>query len=292
MKKLIAVLCLTLILVMTFSSAVFADGLTIVGVSPENGKTGLQPQNIAVKVKFSENMMDAAAIERNADKFVIVSEGGTVIPCTLTYNEKKYPDELWAIAESDLESQTKYTFTAKAGIESASGAVLAEDFTTEFHTRDVKKDSTISMVMTFILMGFMIFMTTRSAKNAKIKEDPVEAQKAVIAKMNPYKMSKEKGISLDEAKAEIAKEQEKLKKLEAKAAEEKAKRQQQKEEAMRKYQEQLEAEEEAARHDNNYQVKKAGSLNAHGHATPRAIVKANAKKRAAKEKAAKKAAKK
>ena len=292
MKKTVAILCLALMVVMTFSAVAFADGLEIVGVSPADGGKGLQPQNVAVKVKFSADMMDEAAIAANEKLFSIVDPEGKEIATTITYNEKKFPNELWILAGEDLASTTTYTFTAKAGIKAADGSALGSDFVSTFSTREVKKDSSISMILTVVMMGFMIVMTTRAAKNAKIKEDPVEAQKAALAKMNPYKISKAKGISLEEAKAEIAKEREKLHKLEAKAAEEAAKKKAKMEEEMRRYEAELAAQEEAERHANNFHVKKAGSLHAHGIETPKAIVKANKKKREAAAKAAKKAAKK
>ena len=76
MKRKFSVLCLALaIMLMSFSTA-FASGLEIVKTSPEDGKSGFQPKNMAVKFTFSENMMDEKAIEANKSKFKITDAEG------------------------------------------------------------------------------------------------------------------------------------------------------------------------------------------------------------------------
>ena len=286
---------LTLILLLTFVMAPFAyagDSLAIVSVTPKDGESGKQPQNMAVKVKFSANMMDETAIKINEKLFSIKSaDDGSIQPFTIAYNADKYPDELWLVLDKTLESDTAYVFTAKAGITSADGRALAQDFESGFRTRNVQKDSTISMVMMIAMMGLMFFTSIRAAKKAAT--EAAEKQKGVAAaddaKTNPYKIAKEKNISVEEAKKIVEKEKAKQAKRQAKLDAEKAKYAADYDEQVKAFEAEIRAEMEAERRANNYHVKRAGSMAAKGYAIPRSIVKANKKKREARAKAEKKA---
>ena len=57
MKRITAIITLILLLTVFASSAVFASGLTVTDITPKDGETGKQPQNMAVKVTFSQDMM-------------------------------------------------------------------------------------------------------------------------------------------------------------------------------------------------------------------------------------------
>ena len=56
MKRTGIVLTLILILAMLFAPLCYAGGLSVVKVTPSDGEKGKQPQNMAVKVTFSENI--------------------------------------------------------------------------------------------------------------------------------------------------------------------------------------------------------------------------------------------
>lgn len=303
MKRTAFVLSLILIITALFAPAVFADGeaslvsaggLQIVSTTPRDGERGKQPQNMAVKFKFSENMMDEAKINANKALFEVKDATGSAIGFDIVYNADKYPDELWLILEDTLESNSEYTCTAKAGIASASGSTLASDYTFTFKTRNTKTDNTMSMVLMFVMMGFMMFTTVRSAKKmaeeqaAKAKGLPVDEDKSV----NPYKIAKEKNISLDKANAIVEKEKAKQAKKLAKHEEEKAKYAADYDEQVKKFEAEIRAEMEAERRANNYHVKKPASLKAAGGTVPKSVLKANRKKREARAKEAAKAASK
>ena len=53
MKRLGFILCLSLIVVMMAASMSFAADLTLVQTIPEEGKSDLNPQNVAIKLIFS-----------------------------------------------------------------------------------------------------------------------------------------------------------------------------------------------------------------------------------------------
>ena len=134
--------------------------------------------------------------------------------------------------------------------------------------------------MTIGMMVIMMLATSRAQnkdQEEKTAKGKCTAAPEKLAQSDPYRLAKEKGISVDEAKAQIAKEKEKLDKKNASG-----------ERARAKYvQAQAEREAEIERrlkeiHDASvYKVKGKGSLVAHGGTLPKAVLKKQAKRRKA-----------
>ena len=163
MKRTAAILSIILILAMVLCPMAYAAGLEITKVVPNDGEKGKQPQNMAVKVTFNEKMDDR---ESNAAYFSVKASDGTEIPFQAVHSDK-YPNELWVVLDETLASDTEYSFTAKAGLQSASGNTLGTDFTSSFKTRNVKTDSLISMLMMFGMMGFMFFASSKAERRMR-----------------------------------------------------------------------------------------------------------------------------
>ena len=293
MKKRIPALLIAVLLLLASASAVFADSLTIVDISPADGSKGYQPANMAVKVRFSEDMMDESAIAANKSKFAITGPEGESLPFDIVYNEVKYPDELWLVLQSDLQDDSEYTFTVSPGVVSSSGSTLAEGVTTTFRTRNTKTDNLISMGLMVVMMVGMFAMTARSAKKAQEKEDPKAAERALEDSLNPYKLAKQKGISLAEAQAIVEKEKDKLEKKKAKAEADRVKREEKKAEERKKMEEELEffgrddsELKKELRAEGIYLVKGPKSVREAGGRVPRSVrQRKEAKRRKAAEKA-------
>ena len=257
------------------------------------GAGEIADDGVAVKVRFSEDMMDESAIAANKDKFSITDAEGKELGFDIVYNAQKYPDELWLVLEEDLQPNSEYTFTVKPGVVSSSGSTLAEGMTTTFFTRNVKVDGWISMGLMLVLMVAMFGMTARSAKKAQEKEDPRAAERALEDSLNPYKLAKQKGISLAEAQAIVDKEKEKLERKKAKAEAERIKREEQKAEERKKMAEELEffgtddtELKKELRAEGIYLVKGPKSVREAGGRVPRSVrLRREAKKRKAAEKA-------
>ncbi|MCR4805686.1 MAG: Ig-like domain-containing protein [Clostridia bacterium] len=291
MKKTVSLLCLVLALVMLAGSAVYAGSLEILDISPKDGSKGYQPANMAVKVRFSEDMMDESAIAANKDKFRIDDPEGNAQAFDIVYNASKYPDELWLVLDSDLEADTEYTFTVFPGVVSSSGSTLATGQTTTFRTRNLRTDGFISMGLMALLMVVMFGATARQARKTQEQEDPKAAERALEDSLNPYKLAKAKGISLEEAQAIVAKEREKVERSKAKAEAERIKREE------KKAQQRKEMEEELAelgdsdlrselRQEGIYRVTGPKSITAAGGRIPRSVrMRKEAKRKAAAEKA-------
>ena len=79
MKKRFPALLIAVLLILASASAAFADSLTIVDITPADGSKGYQPANMAVKVRFSEDMMDESAIAANKSKFSITDAEGKAL---------------------------------------------------------------------------------------------------------------------------------------------------------------------------------------------------------------------
>ena len=285
MKRKAALTAIILIIAVLAAQVAFADtlliapapsgGLQIVKTVPADGESGKQITNMAVKIVFSEDVSAEANDEFNAACISIKDPSGNKQQFTIVHHPKS-PNELWCILNGDLAADTEYTVSVSAGVKATSGNILGNLYTFSFKTRNTKIDSTISIVLTFGMMGLMFFATARSQnkkqedKNAKGK-GPVEKQ----SQTDPYRLAKERGISVSEAKDIIAKEKEKLDKKKAST-----------EKARRKYEaEQAEREAEIERrlqeiHDASvYKVKTRGSLAGHGGSIPKAVLRKQAARR-------------
>ncbi len=293
MRKRLPALLAAVLIILASAANVFAAGLEIVDISPADGSKGYQPANMAVKIRFNEDMMSESAIAANQGKFSITDPAGTSLAYDIVYNAAKYPDELWLVLQNDLEADTEYTVTIQPGIVSSSGSTLAEGMTTTFNTRNTRNDGFISMGLMVVLMVVMFGMTARAARKAQEKEDPKAAEKALADSLNPYKLAKQKGISVEEAQALVAKEREKLEKQKAKAEAERIRREELKAEERKKMEEELEffGKDDAAmkrelRSEGIYLVKGPKSIREAGGRIPRSVRQRNeAKRRKAAEKA-------
>ncbi len=284
MKRRAALTAALLILAMLFCQIAFADstliagqGLAVVSTVPDDGEEGKQVSNLAVKIVFNEDVSDTANDTVNASHITIKDPDGKKQTFEITHHPKA-PNELWCILKGDLTANSEYTVTVEAGVKSNSGDVLSAPYTFTFKTRNTKIDNTISIMMTIVMMVIMMLATTRS--QGKQQEEKAAKGKGAIAsekvsQTDPYRLAKEKGISVEEAKALIAKEKEKVDKKNASG-----KRAREKYEAAKAAKE-AEVERRLKEiHDASvYKVKAKGSLVAHGGTIPKAVQKKLAAKK-------------
>ena len=112
------------------------------------------------------------------------------------------------------------------------------------------------------------------------------AEKAIEDSLNPYKIAKQKGISVEEAQAIVAKEKDKLEKKKAKAEADRVKREEMKAEERRKMEEELEffgtddsELKKELREEGIYLVKAPKSIKEAGGRIPRSVRQHNEAKR-------------
>ena len=285
MKRLAAIIAALVLMLASTVSACAAD-LSIVKVTPKDGATGKQPANMAVKIKFSENMNgDEAMDEANKLKIVIRDSEGTPVDSVIAHHDR-YQDELWLVISGELQQNSEYKVDIQPGIRSVSGSVTSEAKTITFKTRNVKTDGIISTVLMIAMFGLMFFFSSRENKK-KAAETDVNVALEVAKKLNPYKIAKQKGVSIEEATADCEKERAKAQKAVDKANAERAKAAAAREAEMAAAEARIEAEMAAAHDASVFKVKGPRSVKEAGGRIPRSV-KNRAKAREEAEKAAEK----
>ena len=263
-KRMAAVLALMMVLLMAFSTVAYGAGLELTKITPNDGEDGKQVSNMAIKMTFSAEMASEENVKANAKNFVITSAEGKKVAFNAVFDAEKYPNDIWLILSEDLESDTEYTVTIKSGLTSVDGQTLDKDITSTFYTRNTKTDSNISMLMTFGMMGIMFYATSKMTKKAT--EDQKKEEGDPEMELNPYKIAKDKNISVQEAVAVVEKEKAKM----AKAAKKKEKKVVVEEESYDDtptfdYDEDLGA--------NTYRVKERASMKATGRHIPKSVAR-------------------
>ena len=270
MKRITAILAAIVLIIAMAVVPASAAGLEITNITPKDGTKGRQPSNMAIKIRFSEDMTGNETIDAaNKSKVTISDPDGKIFDFTIAHSAK-YPNELWLVINGTLDSDTEYTVKIEAGIMATSGSTTSEGKTLTFRTRNVKTDSTISMVLMFVMMGLMMFMSTREMKKS-MSETDVNYALAQAKKLNPYKIAKQKKISLEEATAYVEKERAKAQKAVDKANAERAKAEKAKQAELDAAQARIEKELEEARRASIYSVKRRASVKAAGGTIPRYV---------------------
>ena len=211
MKRAAAVLALMMTLLMAVSSFTYASGLELTKITPADGEGGKQVSNMAVKMTFSAEMASEENVKANEKNFIIKGVDGKAVPFYPVYDADKYPNDIWLILEADLVSDSEYTVTIKGDLKSVDGQTLGEDITSTFYTRNVKTDNNISMLLTFGMMGVMFYSTSKMTKKATEKQKQEQGDPEM--ELNPYKIAKEKNISVQEAVSIVEKEKAKAEKV-------------------------------------------------------------------------------
>ena len=214
------VIVLAMIITLALASPVFAAGgsLSFVKSTPESGDTNVPIDNVGIKLFFNDNVTSDSVWASNALAFTLKDSSGNLVNFE-AYRGEKIGEENYILVlarpESTVEGQpaqlmqdSTYTLTISADLMSADGATLGEEISISFTTMDVAANSRISMIM-MVLMLVAVFALMFITNWRKMK---AEAEARALANANPYKLAKEKGMTVDEAKTLIDKAKEKNKK--------------------------------------------------------------------------------
>jgi hypothetical protein len=219
MKKITAIVMTALLMTALSVSSVFAaasDGFELETdkCNPTDGYTKMDATNVMVKLFFSEDVSSEASQEINKDKVKFTDADGNKVDFEIYYDSKN-GKSMNLLATNDLETETEYTVTVSGDLTSDEGKILGADKTLTFSTRKPASGSTYLLLMVAMMVVMMV-MTVRdqrkSAADADVKNQTLSIQ------TNPYKLAKEKGISVEEAVKMINDEKEKLAKKTEKAA--------------------------------------------------------------------------
>jgi hypothetical protein len=211
-----------------FALPVFAAGGSLEFTSELDGKNNIPIDNVGIKLIFTGDVTNVAVWDANQKSFSLKGfikdpddENKTTavnIPVVALpgqkENEENYilvlaePEPVKAGYPGQLDQKTDYELTVSGGIMSTDGKQLGADQVVKFTTMDVAANSKMSMVIMVLMMVAVIALMVVT-NGRKIK---AEAEAAALMKANPYRIAKERSITVDEAKALIEKAKEKNKK--------------------------------------------------------------------------------
>ncbi len=214
-KSLIAVLAA--IMVMIGSTVCFAaGGLEIVSSYPEDGQKNTSMENLGVKVIFSNEVNDSKLQDANNKTITLKDAEGKTVPCEILYSNKDGKMML-VVADTNnskykVLNNSDYTLTIGADFQDNQGNLLGKDAVITFKTYNQKMNNFVNMGMMVVMFGGLFLVSARS--NNKKEEEKEDAAPEEV--FNPYKEAKRTGKTVDEVKAEHAKELEKKAKRKAK----------------------------------------------------------------------------
>jgi hypothetical protein len=189
--------------------------LTLEESYPTDDDQHVPVDNIGFKLLFSGDVTADGVWANNEKSFEFTDSknkkyGITVYPSP---DDSKYI--LVSVNNTDskggrvqLAQKSDYKLTIKSGLASADGAQLADNIDINFTTIDLSGNTKIYMLMMVLMVVAMVgFSVLNNKRKAKFK-----AQTEAIKAMNPYKIAKDKKMTVEEANAYIEKEKEKVQK--------------------------------------------------------------------------------
>ncbi len=276
MKTISRVIAIAILIVMATCTFSFAGTLKLVDTYPEKDSHNAAIDNFGVKLYFNEDIYSADRdMSANEKAIVMYDEGGKEVPIVVMYSPKE-KNMVLVLAKQNIkgetgkqakiEQDTKYTVKISKALEAANGDKLAKAEAVSFKTMNSSRSNLISMLMMGAMFAGILIVSSRKMK----KELKKKVQEETV---NPYKVAKETGKSVEEVVA----------------ADQKAKKKKAERQAWRTF-----VEEEEKTKEDNKRVKGPRPISAGG-STYKTGRKALAKKQAEEaraQKAAKKAGKK
>ena len=211
---------LAIALTFALATPAFAAGgvLNLLRSTPEAGTENVPIENVGIKLFFDGNVTAPIVWEANSKRFTLTDSDGNPVNYD-AYAGQKEDEEGYILViarptpakegqPGQLVPDSAYALTISGDLESADGATLGSDIRINFKTMDVASNSRLSMIMMVVMMvGVIALMFITNWRKMK-----AEAEAAALAQANPYRVAKEKGITVDDAKALIEKAREKNKK--------------------------------------------------------------------------------
>ncbi|MDR2162890.1 MAG: hypothetical protein LBO70_02960 [Clostridiales Family XIII bacterium] len=202
---------------------VFAAGgssLALTSSLPAKGAKDLQPQNVGIKLYFDGDVTDESLRKTNAECFKFTYKSGAKtkeLPVKAYSDPKSGKGYILAIVDTSklkgkmLTSNKAYKLIVSGDLRSTDGRTLGNDLTLDFKTVDQSASTQIYMLLMVGMVGAMIAMTLFQNKR---KEKAAAEVAARGGKVNPYKLAKDKKITVKEAMELIERDRQKrLKRL-------------------------------------------------------------------------------
>lgn len=209
MKKLGIILSLSVLMTLMSFSMCFASGLELLDSYPKAGSNASRPENFLVKLYFNEDVSAKKVQDENKDAFKFTDSKGNELPIKVLYDSKK-PKEIWVSVDKTLQQDSSYKLFISGDLQNANGETLGQNKTIKLKTRSTNTDNNVNMGMMVVMMVGMVIFTSLSTKRT-LKKQEEEAKAEDKVKVNPYKVAKETGKSVEDIVAKTEKEKEKAK---------------------------------------------------------------------------------
>ena len=218
MKKITAIVMAAMLTMILGASTVFAAAsggfaLEADKCNPKEGSKSVDVTNVMVKLYFNESIASEASQAANSSMFRFTDSEGNKVDYEIYYNSKD-DKNVNLLAKKDLTAETDYTVTVSGAFTDDKGDSLGKDQTINFTTKKPASGGTYMLLMLAMIV-VMIVMTVRDQRKSEGAEEV--RSKAAAMQTNPYKLAKEKGISVEEATKLIAAEKAKMAKKVEKA---------------------------------------------------------------------------
>ncbi|MDD6920357.1 MAG: hypothetical protein PUI85_04010 [Eubacteriales bacterium] len=193
MKKLRAIMLAIAVLLIT-NTSVMAAGLEIVKTSPKNGDEDIPLENMGVKITFNKDVFDEKNNKANKNAVKIVDKKGKEIKSKLIFSDKEKKVAL-VIADSKqkIDPVSKYSVVVDSSFKAADGTMLGKEEKITFKTLNPSTSMKISMAMMLVMVVGMIVFSSRS-----MKKQMKDQEKQKTEKVNPYKVAKKTGKSVED----------------------------------------------------------------------------------------------
>ena len=189
-----------------------SDGFQLVKTTPEDGYSRVQAQNVMVKLYFNDDVDNVS--EMNQDKFLFTDNKGKNVKFKIYY-DKSQKNMIALLSTKDLKVDKKYKITVDGALVNNDGTELGKTETISFTTKQSGGGLVYGLLMVAMIVVMVIF-TVRDQRRKAVEEEAAEGKPTQAKQRNPYKLAKEKGISVEEAtriiNKEKAKEQKKINK--------------------------------------------------------------------------------
>lgn len=218
MKRISAIACLTMIMVMMTSMFAFSFGaetFKIDSTYPKDGATNTTKDNMCVKVYFNNEVGNATSKTANKNEVKITNESGSKsYPTKIVYSSK---DKNYALilldttkvkttGKSSIKDNTVYKCTISQDFVDNHGNKLGTDKVISFKTMNQGRNTSVYMVMMVLMFGGMFGFSALQMKKQKEKDQGGQAKEEAF---NPYKEAKRTGKPVEEVMAKHEKEVEK-----------------------------------------------------------------------------------
>jgi hypothetical protein len=208
MKKAGIILSLSILMILMSISFSFAQGLELLDSYPEDGSNDSRPENFLVKLYFNEVMSSDKVQKENANAFRFTDAKGKELKVKALYDSKK-PKEIWVLVDETLKSDRSYKLYISGDLADADGSTLGKDRVINLKTRNLSTDNNVNLALMGVMMVGMVVFNTMSTKRQMKKQEEEENLKS-DAKVNPYKVAKETGKSVEAVVAKTEKDKAKV----------------------------------------------------------------------------------